>query len=109
MSTSTPARAEFDVRGINGGLRARTGSGDIGADGNVKGPWQLHSGSGSIRLALSSGGGFNLNVHTSSGSIHSDLPITVQGTLGHHELKGAVRGGGPEVEVSTGSGDVEIR
>ncbi len=97
------------VRGVNGGLRARTGSGEIGADGNVKGPWQLHSGSGSIRLALSSGGGFNLNVHTSSGSIHSDLPIMVQGTLGHHELKGAVRGGGPEVEVSTGSGDIEVR
>ena len=97
------------IRGIKGGLRARTGSGGISADGDVKGPWQLHSGSGSIRLALSSSGGFNLDVHTSSGSIHSDLPITVQGTLGRHELKGAVRGGGPDVEVSTGSGDVEIR
>ena len=97
------------IRGIKGGLRARTGSGGISADGDVKGPWQLHSGSGSIRMALSSSGGFNLDVHTSSGSIHSDLPITVQGTLGRHELKGAVRGGGPDVEVSTGSGDVEIR
>lgn len=97
------------VRGVNGGLKARTGSGEINADGNVKGPWQLHSGSGSIRLALSSIGGFNLDVHTSSGSIHSDLPITVQGTLGRHELKGTVRGGGPEVEVSTGSGDIDIR
>ena len=48
-------------------------------------------------------------MHTSSGSIHSDLPITVQGTFGRRELKGAVRGGGPEVEVSTGSGDVDIR
>ena len=97
------------VRGVKGGLRARTGSGNIGADGDVKGPWQLHSGSGSIQMALSSSGGFNLDVHTSSGSIHSDLPITVQGTLGRHELKGAVRGGGPVVEVSTGSGDIEIR
>jgi hypothetical protein len=97
------------LRGVKGGLRARTGSGGIGADGDVKGPWQLHSGSGNIQMALSSGGGFNLDVHTSSGSIHSDLPITVQGTLGRHELKGAVRGGGPEVEVSTGSGDVDLR
>ena len=97
------------VRGVKGGLRARTGSGGIGADGDVKGPWQLHSGSGNIQMALSSSGGFNLDVHTSSGSIHSDLPITVQGTLGRHELKGVVRGGGPVVEVSTGSGDIEIR
>jgi len=97
------------VRGVNGGLRARTGSGEITTDGNVKGPWQLHTASGSIRLTLSSSSGFNLDVHTGSGSIHSDLPITVQGTLGRRELKGAVRGGGPTVEVSTGSGDIEIR
>lgn len=97
------------VRGVNGGLRARTGSGELTVDGNVKGPWQLHAGSGSIRMALSSSGGFNLDVHTGSGSIHSDLPITVQGTFGRHELKGSVRGGGPDVEVSTGSGDIDIR
>ena len=100
---------DVDVRGINGGLRARTGSGHIGADGAVKGAWQAHSGSGTVRLTLGSSGGFNMNLHTGSGTIHSDLPITVQGTMGKHELKGSVRGGGPEVEVSTGSGDIDIR
>ena len=99
----------IDLRGVNGGLRARTGSGHLGVDGTVKGPWQLHTGSGNVRMAVGSNTGFNLNVHTGSGSIHSDMPITVQGTFGKHELKGTVRGGGPEVEVSTGSGDVEIR
>ncbi len=97
------------VKGIKGGIQAHTGSGDIEADGNVTGPWRLHTGSGTVRMALGSGSGFNLDVHTSSGSIHSDLPITVQGSLGNHELKGAVRGGGPLVEVSTSSGDVDIR
>jgi DUF4097 and DUF4098 domain-containing protein YvlB len=97
------------LRGVKGGLRARSGSGDLSADGRVGGPWSLHTGSGSIRLAVGTGNGFNLDVHTSSGSIHSDLPITLQGSLGRHELKGAVRGGGPEVEVSSGSGDVDIR
>jgi DUF4097 and DUF4098 domain-containing protein YvlB len=99
----------IDVRGLNGGMRARTGSGHISVDGNVKSGWQLHSGSGGVRMALGTSNGFELNAHTGSGSIHSDLPITVQGTLNKHELKGAVRGGGPEVEVSTGSGDIEIR
>ena len=97
------------LRGVKGGLRARSGSGDLSADGSVGGPWSLHTGSGSIRLAVGSGSGFNLDVRTSSGSIHSDLPITMQGSLGRHELKGTVRGGGPEVEVSSGSGDVDIR
>ena len=97
------------VRGIKGGVRARTGSGNVEADGSVTGPWQLHSGSGNITMAVGSSNGFNLDVHTSSGSIHSDMPITVQGSLGRHELKGTVQGGGPAVEVSTGSGDVTIR
>jgi hypothetical protein len=99
----------IQVRGIKGGMHARTGSGNIEADGSVTGPWQLHSGSGNIRMALASAGGFNLDVHTSSGSIHSDLPITVQGSIGERQLKGTVRGGGPDVEVSTSSGDVDIR
>jgi putative adhesin len=97
------------VRGINGGVRARAGSGNVETDGAVAGPWQLHSGSGNIALAVGAGNGFNLDVHTSSGSIHSDLPIAVQGSFGRHQLKGIVKGGGPEVDVSTGSGDVEIR
>ncbi len=97
------------VRGISGGVHARTGSGDIEADGAVTGPWELHSGSGSIRMALASNGGFNVDLHTSSGAIHSDLPITLQGSMGGHELKGTVRGGGQTVEASTSSGDIDIR
>jgi DUF4097 and DUF4098 domain-containing protein YvlB len=97
------------LHGVKGGLRARTGSGDVSVDGGVGGSWNLHTGSGSVRMALGSSQGFNLNAHTGSGSIHSDLPITVQGSFRRNELRGAVRGGGPDVEVSTGSGDIEIR
>ncbi len=97
------------LRGLKGGLRARTGSGDITVDGTVGGGWNLHTGSGSVRMSLGSSQGFNLSAHTGSGTIHSDLPITVQGNLNRHELKGSVRGGGPDLEVSTGSGDIEIK
>jgi DUF4097 and DUF4098 domain-containing protein YvlB len=97
------------LRGVKGGLRGRTGSGDLTVDGNAQGSWNLHTGSGTVRVALGGSQGFNLNAHTGSGSIHSDLPITVQGSLNRHELKGAVRGGGPDVDVSTGSGDIDIR
>jgi len=97
------------LRGIKGGVRARTGSGDIETDGTVTGAWQLHSGSGNVRLAVGSAQGFNLDAHTSSGTIHSDLSVTVQGSMGQQQLKGTVHGGGPEVEISTSSGDIEIR
>jgi DUF4097 and DUF4098 domain-containing protein YvlB len=97
------------LRGVKGAVRAQTGSGDIQSDGSVTAPWDLHTGSGNVILAVGSASGFNLDVHTSSGSIHSNLPITVQGSLGKHELKGTVKGGGPEVQVATASGDVDIR
>jgi DUF4097 and DUF4098 domain-containing protein YvlB len=100
---------DVELRGMKGGLHARTGSGDITVDGAVSSGWNLHTGSGSVRLALGSAQGFNLYARTGSGSIHSDLPITMQGSLNRHELKGAVKGGGPEVEVSTGSGDIELK
>ncbi len=68
----------------------------------------LHAGSGEVTLRLPSQAGFDLVAHTSSGEVRSDLPITVQGSLGHGELRGKVRGGGVRVEVSTGSGDIHI-
>ena len=79
------ARVRFACAESRAAVRARTGSGNVEADGSVTGPWQLHSGSGNVRLAVGSANGFNLDVHTSSGSIHSDLPITVQGSLGKYE------------------------
>jgi DUF4097 and DUF4098 domain-containing protein YvlB len=100
---------DVKLRGLKGGLRARTGSGDITVDGSVQSGWNLHTGSGSVRLSVGSSQGFNLYARTGSGSIHSDLPITMQGNLNRHELKGSVKGGGPEVEVSTGSGDVDLK
>lgn len=97
------------VNGIKGGIRARTGSGNIEADGSVGGPWELHSGSGNLTMAIGGGNGCNLDLHTSSGSIHTNLPVTVQGSLGKNELKGTVKGGGPTVQASTSSGDIELR
>ncbi len=100
---------DVELRGMKGGLHARTGSGDISIEGAAQSGWNLHTGSGTVRLALGSNQGFNLYARTGSGSIHSDLPITMQGSLNRHELKGAVKGGGPEVEVSTGSGDIDLK
>ena len=109
MWISKPVRAAFTCAASKADCTRVPAAANISAEGSVTGGWQLHTGSGYVHLAVGSGSGFNLDVHTGSGSIHSDLPITVQGSMGQHELKGAVRGGGPEVEVSTGSGDVEIR
>ena len=99
----------MELRGVHGSLEAQAGSGTITAEGNPTGAWTVHSGSGTIRLKLASDAAFDLDAHTSSGSISVSQPVTVQGSMGRKELRGKVRGGGVPVEVQTGSGNIEIQ
>jgi DUF4097 and DUF4098 domain-containing protein YvlB len=98
----------IDARGVRGSLEARAGSGEITADGEPRGGWIVHTGSGSVRLRLSTDAAFDLNARTSSGSISVNRPVTVQGIINRKEIRGRVRGGGPQVEVQTSSGNIEI-
>ena len=99
---------DVEVRDMRCALVARTGSGDIVADGQPTGEWKLHTGSGEVKLKLPSDAGFDLEARSNSGEVNTSLPITVEGTLGHGAVRGKVRGGGVQVEVQTGSGDINI-
>ena len=99
---------DVEVRDMHCALVARTGSGDIDAEGQPTGEWRLHTGSGGVKLKLPSDIGFDLEARTQSGDVNTHLPITVEGALGHGEVRGKVRGGGVPVEVQTGSGDISI-
>jgi len=114
QTASGSVRAEtgsggMELRGVHGSLEADAGSGTITAEGNPTGSWTVHSGSGSIHLKLASDAAFDLDAHTSSGSISVSQPVTVQGSMGRRELRGKVHGGGVPVEVETGSGNIEIQ
>jgi DUF4097 and DUF4098 domain-containing protein YvlB len=114
QSASGSVRADtgsggMELRGLHGSLDARAGSGTITAEGNPTGSWSAHTGSGNIHLSLASDAAFDLDAHTSSGSITVRQPVTVQGSIGRKELRGKVRGGGVVVEVETGSGNIEIQ
>jgi DUF4097 and DUF4098 domain-containing protein YvlB len=95
------------LRGVTGGLFAETGSGDIEIDGQPGSNWKLGTGSGSVTLNTGSAK-FSLDATTGSGSIHSDPPISVHGSLERHHITGDINGGGVTVRVETGSGDVRI-
>jgi hypothetical protein len=96
------------ARGMNGGLRATTGSGSIRIEGRPVSGWRVRTASGNITLRVPADSAFELAARTSSGSIHTAHPVTVQGTIGRREIRGAVRGGGALLEVSTSSGDIRI-
>lgn len=100
---------EVTIRGAKGMLDASTGSGDIRAEGSVASSWSIHTGSGEVRIAVPHDAKFTLQARSSSGSVHSDIPITVNGSMERHALRGAVNGGGPTLDVSTSSGSITIQ
>jgi DUF4097 and DUF4098 domain-containing protein YvlB len=98
----------LELKGIKGSLEAKAGSGNIRAEGEPTGAWTVHSGSGGVTLRFPANAAFDLDAHTSSGSIKVNHPLTVQGSISKKEVRGKVLAGGVPVEVQTGSGDVEI-
>jgi DUF4097 and DUF4098 domain-containing protein YvlB len=101
------------TRGIQGAFRAEAGSGDITAEGTQTGRWEIHTGSGNVHVRLPANAAFDADISTSSGSIEVESPIemTVQGRVqeSRKQIRGKVRGGGPELSVRTGSGDIHIQ
>ncbi len=98
-----------EATGVRGALHAQTGSGRIDVGGEPSGGWNLHAGSGNVNVRLKPTAAFDLYAHTSSGRVTLDHPVTVTGTVSPKELRGKVRGGGPLIEVKTGSGDVHVQ
>ena len=96
------------ISGVKGTLYAETGSGGITAEGQPTGDWVLHTGSGNLVVRIPAGLGFDLDAHSGSGGISTNHPITVEGKLSRHELRGKVGGGGLRMNLETGSGDIRI-
>lgn len=94
--------------GITGPINAHTGSGSVRLEQTAAGPLEAHTGSGGVNVRLPAQAAFDLYAHTGSGHVYVDHPITVHGNLGGHEIQGKVNGGGPLVDVRTGSGSVRI-
>lgn len=98
----------LEISGAHGSVNFHTGSGDITAQGELVAAWKLDTGSGNVTVRLPGEPAFDLYAHTGSGEITTNHPITVQGKVGRHELRGKVRGGGYLLDVGTGSGDIRI-
>ena len=97
----------IDVKGVLGGLTAQTGSGEIKAEGTPSSAWKLQAGSGSIDLTTG-GAAMTLDASTGSGTIKSDRPMTMETSEDKHHVKAQINGGGPEVHVDTGTGEIRV-
>lgn len=94
--------------GITGPITAQTGSGSVRLEQTTVAALEAHTGSGGVNVRLPADAAFDLYAHTGSGKVYVAHPITVQGSVGGNEIHGKVKGGGPLVDVRTGSGSVRI-
>ena len=88
----------------NGGVRVSMG--------NVmwNGELELMTTNGSVDITLPASAEFKVDAATTNGRIHSDFPITVQGSFGLKTLSGTVGGGGGrELKVATTNGGIELK
>ncbi len=104
----TTGSGTVELTGVKGAVRIGTGSGNISAEGTPTGDWRLRTGSGDLSVTLPQQSSFELRAHTSSGSIHTAFPITMQGTISPRDLQGKVGSGGPVLELRTSSGAIRI-
>jgi hypothetical protein len=99
VSTSEWASA----RTTNGGVRVAMGS------AKWNGELELMTTNGSVNVTLPASAEFKVNAATTNGGIHTDFPITVQGSFSSKDLSGTVGGGGRELRVATTNGGIELR
>jgi len=86
----------------NGGIRVSMGS------AKWSGELQVKSTNGSVDVTLPASAEFKLDAATTNGGIHTDFPITVQGSFNSKELSGTVGSGGRELKVATTNGTIKL-
>lgn len=98
------------VNGFSGSFTARTGSGDIEALGRLQNGGMITTGSGDVRLHLTPDSRFTVEAATGSGDIRVKMPgvVAANTDTSRHHVTTDVNGGGPALQIRTGSGDIEI-
>jgi hypothetical protein len=102
------ASGNITLRQVRGLVHASTASGSITAEGGGESPWHLQTVSGNVAIRVPGSLGFDLHAHTVSGSITTDRPLTLQGTVSKREVNGKAGNGGFLLDVSTVSGSIKI-
>jgi DUF4097 and DUF4098 domain-containing protein YvlB len=98
------------ISGAAQDVRAATGSGGLDIQGNpaVGTFWDLNASSGNITLTVPGDASFALTAQTASGSIRTDVPISIE-EESRRSLRARVGRGEASVTLRTGSGGIQLR
>lgn len=98
----------IDAVGIRGPLHASASSGEIFVRAVPHNDWQLSSISGTVRIQLPHGSGFDLDLATNSGEVVIGRTDLKNPNAGVRHINEKVNGGGKRIEVRTESGRIVI-
>jgi DUF4097 and DUF4098 domain-containing protein YvlB len=126
--TTGDGRLELDD--VDGTLRAHTSDGSVRVSGRfdvlelrtsdgrvevearpgsqLREAWDVRSSDGSVRLRIPGDLAADIELHTSDGSITTNIPIAVEGSFGNHDIHGKMNGGGNRLTVHTSDGSVTL-
>ena len=101
----------ISLRRLHGSVDASTSGGSLSAEllEQFDAACELSTSGGGIVVYLAPGIKADIDVRTSGGDVESDLPITVQGSIGEGKLQGKLNGGGPLLTLRTSGGDIRLR
>ncbi|KIV53330.1 hypothetical protein AM501_27850 [Aneurinibacillus migulanus] len=100
---------DVELSHYSGALRANLSSGDLRAEfEELTGPVKIGMTSGSVSLHMPENADFTLQGHTTSGSIHCDLPLQNRKENEDEHLSGSYGNGSHAVQITASSGDINI-
>jgi DUF4097 and DUF4098 domain-containing protein YvlB len=115
------ADGQLDARTSDGHIRAlgrfddlnlETSDGEIFAEvragSKMSSSWNVRSQDGRVTLRLPQEFSAELYARSGDGTIHSDLPITMEAYSNRHEVRGRLNGGGSTLTVRTNDGSIYL-
>ena len=110
--TASTGNGRVRVTTGKGPVNASTGNGDITVDMRAvadAGDMKFTTGHGDIEVTLPGTINADFDASTGWGSIRTDFPIRVDGSLNPRHIRGTIGRGGQRIRMSSGFGTIELR
>jgi DUF4097 and DUF4098 domain-containing protein YvlB len=126
----TTGDGRLELEDMDGSLQARTSDGSVRVSGRfdalelrtsdgrveaearpgsqLRSAWEVSSSDGSVSLKVPADLAADVELHTSDGRITTNIPIVVEGSFSHHDLRGKMNGGGNRLTVHASDGSVTL-
>jgi hypothetical protein len=108
-ATITSGVGRIEVIGARSSFEGSTQGGDLNVKAELHGDWRLHSTSGTIRIELPPALRADLDASTDSGALQTDRDDVTQPQPEARSIVQKLNGGGPRIDIHTGSGKILIQ